>query len=224
MKIAMHQPNFIPWGGYFSRIQSADVFVIVDDVQYSHYSLTNRNRIKTPNGLLNLTVPLKSITKSDNLISNIKIDYQKNWPKKHLKTFEYCYKKAPYFNDIFGIIHSIYDLHHEKLVDFNFAFINKICKYLYLENNFLFSSSLGIADKSTDRLISICKHLNAKQFLHGAGGYKYFEIEKFRESEIDLVMVAFPNRAYPQLWGAFEPSLSIIDMLFNVGREAVEYL
>lgn len=222
--VGIHQPNFIPWGGFFKKILDSDVFIILDDVQFSKNSFTNRNRIKTPQGTQWLTVPVLTKGRSAQLISEVQIDYKTDWKKKHLKTLRQNYLEAEYFTDVFRIISEIYYQKFELLYEFNFQLIKEVCDYIGIETEFRFSSNIETAGQATDRLIELCQNVNGDVYLQGGSASEYQEDEKFKRAEISIRLVGFEGQEYDQLWGDYEPSLSIFDMLSNLGKTTKKFL
>lgn len=221
MKVAIHQPNFLPWGGYFKKIMTCDKFVLLDDVQFSKNSLINRNQIKTSQGALWITVPVKTTGKSEQFIRETEIAAVRDWKKGHLRSFEQNYRKAPYFEAVFdGILKFSYDRDFTLLGEFNIDLIDRICDYLNVRTDFIKSSEMNIDGKATDRLAAICQNLNADVYIHGGGSQKYHDASIFDEAGIKMQFVDFKNQAYRQIRGEFIPSLSIVDILFNHGPDS----
>ncbi|HOC02761.1 MAG TPA: WbqC family protein [bacterium] len=221
--IGIHQPNFLPWLGYFYKITKSDIFVLLDNVQYTKNSFINRNKIKTSQGDHWLTVPVSF--KFGDLIKDVTIDNNIDWRKKHLKTFELNYKKAPHFDEIYNFLERVY---YKKewifLADFNIELIVEICCFLDMNKKFIKASSLNILGKSTDLLINIVKNLNGDIYLSGKGGQQYQDESKFNKENIKLIYSDFKHPVYRQLWGEFIENLSIIDILFNLGKESKIFL
>lgn len=221
--VGIHQPNFAPWIGYFYKIQKSDIFVFLDDVQFSKGSYQNRVKIKTPNGSLWLTVPV--ITKGKNFpkTNEIEINYKENWITKHLKTLEASYKKAEYFDKYYPILKVIYEKKHKLLTTFCTDLIFEILNQLEINNKKIVCTSDFEIDNNlsaTDRLIYICQKLNATTYLSGKGGIKYQDEILYKENNIKLIYTDFNVFEYNQLWkGEFEAGLSIIDYLFNCDGE-----
>ena len=223
MIIAIHQPNFLPWPGYFYKIAKSDTFVLLDNVQYSKNSFINRNKIKTPQGELWLTVPVKSTGLSDLLIKNVQINNHVDWRKKHLRTLEMNYKRAKFFNQIYDAIEKVYyETDWNNLCMLNTSLLKMTLEELGLESQLIRASELSIEGKSTQLLINIVNKLEGQTYLSGAGGEKYQEEDLFRDAGITLRYYDFDPPVYPQLWGDFIPKLSIIDLLFNCGSESIE--
>lgn len=224
VKIGIHQPNFLPYGGFFRKVMFSDIFVILDNVQFSKNGYINRNRIKTPSGPLWLTVPVQTKGKSQQLINEVEISDNPNWRKKHLRTFEQYYKQTPFFNEVIELLEKCYSLETNKLVDLNIRLIENIREFLNLSADLKLASNLQTEGSSTERLVEICEALSGDIYLHGASGDKYMEFTTFERKGIELRLCDYNNPPYPQIGEGFEPNLSIIDMLFNIGKESVEVI
>ncbi|CAB3290115.1 WbqC-like protein family [Methanocaldococcus lauensis] len=223
MKVVILQPMYLPWMGYFGMIDVADVFVFYDDVQFSNQSWQQRNRVKTANGIVWLTVPV--IKKFGQRINEVRINNSTNWRKKHWKTIKYSYSKAPYFKDYKDIFEEIYAREWNYLYELNIYIIKTITEILGLKTKFILSSELNVEGKKTDRLIRILKKINATEYISGPSAKAYIEPEKFKRENIGLYWFEFNHPKYPQIHGDFVPYLSVIDLLFNVGEvEAVKYI
>jgi len=220
--VAIHQPNFLPWLGYFYKIYKADVFVFLDNVQFSKNSYQNRVKIKTTQGALWLTQPV--LHNFGQLTNKTKLNNHDKWIDKHLKTLEMNYKKAKYFEEIYNLLKEVYfKKNWEYMSEINITFIKSICNYLGIEKKFLLATDLNLQGSSTDLLIAIIKKVGGNTYLSGIGGKKYQDEEKFAQSNIKLIYSDFTHPIYPQLWGEFIPWLSIIDLLFNCGKESKKY-
>lgn len=227
MIVAIHQPNFIPWIGYFAKIEASDIFVILDDAEYSKGSLINRNKIKINNSAHWLTVPIEnvkySIEESKN-IYEIKIDNKQNWKKKHISTLKQYYNKSPNYINIVKMIEEVYSNEYEYLYELNIQLINQICVMLGIQKKMIFSSSLNVKSKSTERIIDIIKKLGANKYLSGHGAKSYQDENMFEKNNIELYYIDVTHTTYPQQGSGFIPSLSIIDYLFNVEKPNREIL
>jgi len=225
MIVAIHQPNFLPWPGYFYKIAKSDIFVLLDNVQYSKNSFINRNKIKTPQGELWLTVPVESKGLSNALIKDVYISNRINWRKKHLQTLEMSYKRAKFFNQIYDKIDKIYyETDWNNLCMLNISLLKLTLDELGLKRQLIRASELNVEEKSTQLLINIVKKLEGQTYLSGYGGREYQEEHLFREAGITLQYYDFKSPVYPQLWEDFIPKLSIIDLLFNCGPERLDIL
>ena len=221
---AIHQPNYFPWLGYFAKIQNCDVFIVLDNVDYQSgnaKSITNRTRIKTQTGELFLTVPVLKPDGNQRLINQTRIDGKQNWQKKHLTSVQHAYSKAPFFNEVFEMLSRILNAEFEFISDLNSSGIRAVMNYLSLETPVIFSSSFeNLAEGKNERIIDLCKRTNSCIYLSGGGAKKYNDPQMFADHQIELRYAEFKPKEYPQLHGAFIPGLSILDALFNCGRDA----
>lgn len=224
MIVGIHQPNYIPWIGYFYKILKSDKFVILDDVQYIKNSFINRNRIKTPQGAAWLTLPVYFKGNFGDNINEIKLKNELGWKDKHLKTIEMNYKKSQYFDNYFNDLKNIYDKEHEFLSDLNTDLIFFFMDCLNIKTEVIKSSQLNILGTSTERLVNICKCLEADEYLSGTGGQNYQDEQFFKENNIKLTYSDFKHPVYQQLWGEFIPNLSILDFIFNYGDKCGDIL
>lgn len=223
MKIAIHQPNYLPWIGYFDKMDQVDKFVILDKAFNSNSrSYTNRNKVKTPHGSIWLTVP---ITKKEIPINEIRIDNNQNWKEKHWKIIQSYYKRGKYWNDYKEGFEQIYLTEWEKIADLNIALINHIKDLLNIKTDILLESEFQINfGKGSTRNLNIVKHLNGKTYLSGTGARAYNNEKEFEENNIQLIYQDFKHPYYTQCWGEFISNLSIIDMIFHCGPETIQII
>jgi len=226
MKVAIHQPNFLPWLGYFNKIKESDLFVFLDDVQFERgKTFTSRSKIIANNQELWLTIPTKNKSELKN-INEIEVDNPLLWKKKHLKTIEMNFKKSVYFNSVYSLIEQVYMQDSTLLIDYNIPLITSIANSLNLETKFINSSSLQEShDKQAwEKILSILKETNTKTYISGSGegSKRYVNQSDLTANGINLKWQEFNHPTYPQLHGEFISHLSIIDALFNVGFEGVK--
>ncbi len=224
MRVVILQPLYLPWIGYFGLIEVADVFVFYDDVQFVHRSWQRRNRIKMPNkSWIWLSVPV--IRRFGQKINEVKINNKVNWAVKHWQTIRHAYNKAKFFGRYSGSLADIYDHRFEKLVDLNITIIREISNLLHLnDTEFLLSSDLKVKGRKTERLINILDKLGANEYITGPAAKAYIDVTKFRDAEIRLYWYEYKHPVYQQLYGNFVPYLSVIDLLFNTGDHALDYI
>lgn len=208
---------YIPWLGYFHKMKSSDKFVILDDAEFSKNDWFNRNKIKTANGELWLTVPVSYKNNSSSLIKDIAIDNKQDWKKKHLNSIKQNYSKAKYYKDIINFLIDIYDREWVFLIDLNINLIRFIMDKLNINTEIVFASVLSVEKKSTERLIEICKILNADTYLSGVGAKNYLNEELFKLSGLKLEFQNCQHPEYQQIHGDFISHLSTLDLLFNCG-------
>lgn len=221
-KLAILQPSYIPWIGYFEQIANVDIFVFYDDVQYTKNDWRNRNRIKTQNGESWLSVPVKASTKKK--ISEVMVDDTKAWRIKHLKTLKQFYSKSKYFKDIYPLLEKNINSNTNSISDLSIIIIKDISKYLELDTKFYLSSNLDVAGDKNTRLINICKHFNVSTYYSGTAAKEYVDAELFLKNNIELMFQDYKHPKYKQLHGEFLPYLSIIDLLFNYGRKSLKII
>jgi hypothetical protein len=217
---AIHQPNYIPWLGYFFKIAHSDKFVFLDNAAYSCGSFVNRNSIKTPNGPAWLTIPVLKSGRFGQLISEVETSNIEPWARRHLATLQSNYGRAPYFKEIFGLLEPYYRSatdDRKSLSDFNIQVICSIATYLHVNTQFIRASELNVLGHKTELLLDICRVVGATTYLAGAGGKSYQEDEKFENAGITPLFSSFSQRSYPQLFGGFVGNLSIVDVLMNCG-------
>lgn len=226
MRCAIMQPNYLPWIGYFNLIYNCDKFVFLDHVHYTKEEWISRNRIKTPNGWTYLTVPIKRKNLLHQPICKAEIDNIKNWRETHWRTIKFNYTKAPYFKKFESTFQEIYQKKWSHISNLNVKLINKILDIFQLKKEIFFSSALNIPGQKTDLVINICKYLKADEYFSPNGAKEYIEEDKFRENNIRLIYQTFSDNhpIYPQLWGNFISHLSIIDLIFNCGKDGFKYI
>ena len=223
MIVAVHQPQYLPWLGYFDKIRQADCFCFLDDVQYKKNEWQNRNRIKTANGWQWLTVPVRY--RFGQKINQVRINDTVNWPRKHLQALHTNYAKAPFFSQYIGLLEHAYQKAWDTIEALNIYLIETIRNLLDLDHKpAVRSSEMQLRDQPSLRLVDICKLLGADTYLAGAGGAAYMDLEPFRQNGIEVIFQKFAHPVYPQLYGPFQSHLSILDLLFNCGPESPSIL
>ena len=223
--IAIHQPNFIPWIGFFYKWMVADIFVMLDDVQFSNNSLINRNKIKTSQGEQWITVPVMRRGRFRQQINETRILRDPKWIKKCLGSLKMNYSNSPFFSKYYPKIQELISQNQERLVELNISLLKWIVNEISIDVPFLRSSELKcISGNSTERLVSICKALGADKYYCGFGGNKYHNEDLFKEMQIQLIKTDFLHPTYPQSWGRFIPNLSVLDLMFNCGDESKKYI
>ncbi len=225
MIVTIHQPNYIPWLGYFHKIAGSDVFVSLDNVQFTKNSFQNRNRIKTAQGEMWLTVPVITKKRSKQLTQEVKINNAANWGQKHWRSIHQNYSKSLHFNLYSDFFENIYmNEKHTNLVHLNETILKFIIKALGLKTDFVKASSLGVHGQSTDLLVQICISVGADTYLSGPSGRRYLEKDSFTNHGLQLIYDNFQSSAYDQLFDSFLPGLSIIDLIFNCGPRSLDIL
>ena len=223
--VAVHQPNYLPWPGYFHKLAGCDVFVYLDAVQYPRgQSFAPRNRIKTPNGTVFLTVPVSVPKGRKGKATYLEVELADDrWRKKHLASVEQSYRRAPHFEEIFPLYEREVEA-GQTFVDLNIGLIDAFAAYLGIETRRVrLSELLDSFGQKTQLIVDVCEALGGTTYLSGTGGGRDYNDEALlREHGIELRYDEFQPPEYPQLWGDFEPGLSILDLLFNCGPASRE--
>ena len=221
--LAAHQPNYLPWPGYFHKMARADVFVFVDAVQVPYgatYGYANRNRIKTPSGVRWLTVPLKR----RGPVSYLEAETAgEEWREEHLRVVRQNYAQAEHFDAVYpgyaGVLGA-----GLSFVETNLALIRFFAELLDLRPEYRRQSELGIVEPGSELHVALCRELGCDTYLSGSGAASYNDPELFEAAGIRLAYSQFEPPVYPQLWGDFEPGLSVLDLAMNCGESSREVL
>lgn len=227
MNCVILQPSYIPWRGYFHQIQKADLFIFYDDVQYDKNGWRNRNRIKTRNGPLWLTIPVlhRGSVSEHTPINEMRIDWSKDWARKHWLSIQQAYSKAPYFEKYAVLLEDFYQRKAEYLADFTIDTTIALTRMLGNENTqFVRSSTLNASGAKTDRLVDLLGKVGATHYISGPAARDYLEEEKLTQAGISLEYMVYQYPQYEQLYPPFEAQVSIIDLLFMTGPQAGGYI
>ncbi len=226
--ITILQPGYLPWLGFFEQLYQCDIFILYDDVQYDRQGWRNRNRIKSAQGIQWLTVPVHLKFNEHPLITEVRIDNQQNWRKKHLLSIKQNYSKAPCYGYFIPLFKEAYSIKWDYLIDLDLFFIKNLAEILGLgHKKIIKSSSLCVEGSKIERLIKLCRRFNADTFYEGAAGRNYINAinaKDFAQQGIQLKFQDYPHPSYKQLHGDFIPYLSVIDLLFNHGDESLYIL
>lgn len=224
-KIIITQSNYIPWKGYFDSINMVDEFVIYDDMQYTRRDWRNRNMIKTKDGVKWLTIPVEAKGKYFQKINETKIS-DSSWTENHWNTIKHSYSKAKYYEEYKDIFEELYlDCKEEYLSKVNYRFMKKISEMLGINTPMTWSSEFTLLEEKTERLVDICKKLGATDYYSGPAAKAYMNEELFEKENITIHY--FDYSGYPpyrQLHGEFTHAVSIIDLLFNEGIDAPNFM
>ena len=232
MKVAIHQPQYLPWLGYFDKMDQVDGFVLLDTVQFKKNEWQNRNRIKTASGWQYLTVPV--FHRFPQRISEVRINNAAPWSRKHLQALISNYSGAPFFDVHRPFFEEVYHREWNLLIDLNLRILDYLVEALGVQTKLVLASSLraginpappeGLPGEKTDRLIAICQALGADTYLSGIRGKGYLDLGRFEEAGIQVLFQAFQCPWYPQRFGPFESNLSIVDLLFNCGSGSLKII
>ncbi|MFA5392083.1 MAG: WbqC family protein [Candidatus Paceibacterota bacterium] len=222
-KVAILQSNYIPWKGVFDMINQVDTFVFHEDVQYTKQDWRNRNKIKTPNGLEWLTVPVKKSPETTKIFE-IEIS-NKNWQRNHYNKIIQNYSKAPFLKEYHFILENIYLKNTwVNLSQLNIYTTKLIANVLGIKTKFINSIELKTIGIKDDKVIDICKRLNATHYLSGPAAKGYIKEDKFRKANIELEYIKYEYPEYNQLYGEFNHYVSVLDVIFNCGKDSPKYI
>ncbi|MBN8662189.1 MAG: WbqC family protein [Candidatus Obscuribacter phosphatis] len=225
-KVAILQSNYIPWKGYFDLIADVDDFVIYDEVQYTRRDWRNRNKIKTKNGTKWLTVPVQSKGLFSEKISEMKVA-EPNWSQEHFKTIRHEYAKATCFDEYAAFVERLYTeaAGLDFLSQINALFIERICSKLEIETRIRQSCQFTLQTGKSERLLGICKDLHADVYVSGPAAKSYLDEDLFARQNIKVEWYSYGQYPeYSQLHPPFEHAVSILDLLFNTGKNARSYM
>jgi hypothetical protein len=216
--VVVLQPGYLPWLGFFHQLHRADVFVYYDDVQYDKHGWRNRNRIKTRNGPLWLTVPVHG--RGFSQIVDVEIDTNTAWARKHVASIRQAYARAPFLDRYIPALEELLLRPWKRLVDLDIACATLMAQWLRIATRTERSSRLGVQGERTRRLVEICRHFGATRYLSGDAARAYLDVPLFEHHGIRVEWQRYAHPTYPQLHGEFVPYLSALDLLLNCGDEA----
>jgi hypothetical protein len=216
--LSAHQPAYLPWLGYFDKIARVDIFVYLDTVQFEKNSFINRNQIKTPQGALWLTIPVKTKGHISGSLRTTEIDDSQPWRTKHLKSIEMNYRKAPHFDKCFPKIEALLNIPESNLANYCLYQLRFWLNELGIDTPVVRSSELPIVRTKSDLVFDLCKYFDAQHYLSGALGRDYLVEDDFSKAGIAIEYQSFKSSVYPQLWGAFIPNLGILDLWMNTNE------
>jgi hypothetical protein len=222
VRVGIIQSSFIPWRGYFDFIASVDVFVFLESAQFTKNDWRNRNKIKTPSGVVWLSVPVRHISLSQR-IDETEIENNQPWVRRHMNAWQLNYAKAPFYQDIKELLSPLKEIEFRMISELNIFLIRSICAYLEIKTRLVHSSELNVEGGRTERLINIVKSLEGVCYLSGPAADAYLDQGLFAKAGVVLEYKSYDYAPYPQLWGGFEGAVTILDLIANCGKEAVHH-
>lgn len=224
MRGVILQPTYLPWLGYFEMINSADIYIAFDHVQFVRKSWHHRNRIKGANGAIWLTVPVQQTGRTTR-ICDAKIAYgQGNMLEKHWLTIQHVYNKSRFFQDYKPLFEKIYSINYEYLSQLNIEIIKTILHILGKKIKFVCSSTLNLHDENlgkTEKIVHLCKEVGITSLYDANSAATFLDTSLFKKEGIGIEFQNFNHPVYRQLWGDFFPYMSIVDLLFNEGDKSL---
>ena len=223
MRAAVLQSNYLPWRGYFDLIHDVDVFVFYDDVQYTVNDWRNRNRVKTANGVVWITIPIGK--QNDRRICDVEIK-DRGWARRHWMTIEQSYRRAPYFEKVAPFLKETYAREWRSLSELNQATITGIAKdMLGITTVFRDSREFALQHSKADRLLALLQQLGADEYVSGPAAKAYLDVDAYARAGVTVTWKDYGTYpVYSQLHGPFVPDVSIVDVLMCCGGEAPQYL
>jgi WbqC-like protein family len=223
LKVAIHQPHYFPYPGFFHKLSLADTFVIMDEAQYDR-RFTNRNRILDPHGVVWLSVPIEKADKF-RPVREVRINNALPWREEHWKKVLVSYANASYFKLYVVELKEFYEASWISLFDLDLATTRKVLEWLGIKIKIILESDLGVTSSATQRLVDICKAVGADTYVSGRGAKEYMDESLFASNGLSLEYQQYYSRPYPQRFGgSFVPDLSILDAVFNLGPGTLDYI
>lgn len=225
MKIAIMQPGYLPWLGFFELMINCEYFVFLDDVQYNKKFWRNRNKIRTARGWMWLTVPVLHKGRREQLIKDVRINTTEPWQKKHLHALEINYAKSEFFSDYIPFFRDLYKREWDNLFDLDNEIILFLRREFGISTPVTRSSSLGIVDATGNRrVLEICKKLKATVLYDSAGAQPFIDTALFADNGIQVIFQEYKHPVYQQVYQPFLPQMSAVDLLFNEGSRSREVI
>ncbi len=230
MIVAAHQPHYMPWLGYLDKLAKADLFVVMDDLQYEAQNFQNRQRLKLSAGPQWLTVPLERGSQSDRICDKV-IDNRgsrrQHWQRRTWMTLELHYRRAPYWESYADELRAVYAQTWTSLLELEMHMLELARKWLHITTPIIRASSLRLTGQKTERLIDMCKKVDARCYLSGGGGSTdYLDVEQMGRAGIGVVWQHFNHPRYPQRYAdvGFASHLGFLDLVLNCGDRSAQIL
>jgi len=222
MIITIHQPEHLPWLGFFHKAYQVDHIVILDNVQFRKNYFQNRNKIRTKEGWQWITVPVSRSL--DTIIKDVLITDEPRWKEKWWNAVYLNYNSSKYFYDYEKQLHKILDSSTNNLCDLNVYLLKLIFKILGIKAQITMASELKVEGRSGELILDICKKVKAKTYISGISGKDYLDIKAFNDAGIDITFQEFHHPIYKQLYSPFMPCMSVVDLIFNHGAESMNII
>ncbi len=224
MKIAIHQIQYMPGPRFFNKMRKADLFILLDDVQYEKREFQNRNKIRAKEGWQYLTIPVIVKGLSHQLIKDVEINKTYSWQEEHLKAIKSNYGKAAYFKKYITELEDFYSLKYEKLLKPALWSIEFLKLIFDIKTPMVLSSDFSTKSSSSQRLIDLCKEAGGSEYISGAGGKDYLDEDLFIKNGIKLDYQKFKYPFYKQVYDGFENNLSALDIVLNCGPDSHKHI
>jgi hypothetical protein len=228
VRVAIHQPHYLPWLGYLDKLDSADVFIVLDTVQFKKHEWQNRNRIRTKDSWQWLTVPI--VDRFPERIDRVEINGRTDWQRKHAQALRLHYGSAPHWASAGPELTALLQKEWTRLCDLNLAVLDLLCRSLAITTPRRLASTLQAREEPTDRLIDLCRAVGGTVYLAGQGAARpqgaesYMDFGRFSRAGIQVQVQDYRHPEYPQRYTPFVSHLAVVDLLFNCGPESLQIL
>ncbi len=226
--VAAHQPCYLPWLGYFDKIARADLFVVLDDVQYEHQNFQNRNRLKVNNGVVWATVPVEYHGRVERVCDKRIVaerPSRQHWQRRTWRTLSVHYGRAPHFARYREELEEVYHRRWERLIDLDLHLLRLCLRWLGIARPMVFSSEIGVRGQKSELIRDLCRKTGANRYLSGCGGSReYLDVDALRRDGVEVVWQEYAHPMYPQRYPqlGFVPKLSVLDLVLNCGPESAQ--
>ena len=221
--VVIHQPDFLPYPGFFHRLLHCDDFVVLDHVQLLRRGWHHRDQVKAPHGVVWFTVPIVNIHHVQS-IRDARIDHGHDWIRKQLNRIASYYREAPCFGTVFPVLERILQRGHDRLLDLNMELLAWFLDYFGIRVKMHLSSGWDVQERRNEMNIELVRKVGGKVYLSGSGARAYLDESLFRQAGIEVAWQQYRCRPYPQLHGAFVPNLSCLDFAMNCGSRLRDYV
>jgi len=216
MRLAAHQPQYLPWIGFFDKMDRVDRFILLDVVQYKKNEWQNRNRIRTRTGWQWLTVPVHH--RFPMTIREVTIDESNPWRRKHREALRTHHARSPFRDAVLPALEAMLEEPFESLSALNVRGIRLLAALLGVRTPISLASEVpGLPESADERLIALCRHFGASDYLAGSGGAAYMDLGRYARASVRVTLQSFRHPVYAQAYPGFEPNLSVVDLLLNCG-------
>ena len=225
MILTAHQTGYLPWLGFFDKVARANLYCSFDAVQYERRGWTNRNYIRTRDGPLMLSVPVRSKDHFNTRLCDIEI-LTSNWARKHMRSIELAYRKAPHFDQHYAGVGAVLDLYSEGglLMELNTDLMRYFLRALGIQVPIVQASDYSFQGEKSELVLDMCRKLNADTYIFGGEGKNYADVKAFEAAGVKPIFQEYVHPVYPQLHGGFEPRMSVLDLLMNCGPNSLSIL
>ena len=222
-RVCIHQPDFLPYLGFFDRLLTTDTFILLDDVQFIRRGWQHRDKIKTPQGPTWLGPQLKKGSYHQS-IAEVELHPDREWVEANLNLVRQNYREATFFENQFAELEAIWRTPYERLIELNLALLDFMYGLLKIDVRVILSSSLSVDTSSSQRLVDLVAAVGGTEYLSGTGALDYLDKDLFEKAEIGLEIQDFRHPEYPQLHGPFVSHLSCLDLVLNCGPDSAKIL